>query len=49
MSGVTYVFVAESPGCVCPKICLHCKQLIILHDRSDLSNLPHLEVEVTNG
>ena len=31
------------------KICLHCKQLITLRDRSDFSNLSHLEVEVTHG
>ena len=39
--GVPWLFVR--------KICLHCKQLITLRDRSDLSNLSHLEVEVTHG
>lgn len=52
MSSVTYVL-SWSPLAttgffqLCPTICLYRKQLIILHDKPDLSILPHLEVEVT--
>lgn len=52
MSSVTYAL-SWSPLAttgffqLCPTICLYRKQLIILHDKPDLSILPHLEVEVT--